>query len=480
VHSSTGDLLDKLSDQTKLGPDRLAVASHDCEISYGDLDRLSDRVADALRTAGCRPGERVGLRLNRSTNLIVQVVGAWKARLCYVPLDQAYPSQRTEQIIGLARPSAVVDEDGIRLTRSNDDEESSETGYLIFTSGSTGRPKGVPVTEKMVGALMAAALPKFDFVPADRWGLMHSYNFDFSVWEIWGALTSGASLHVPSQATLQSPHATIEFLRDAGITILNQVPSVFTQLAQSLEDENETLPDLRHVIFGGEDVRRADIAVWRSTGSSAALTNMYGITEITVHATYRRLEPFDEVGQPSSIGRPLPGFDHRIVDADLTEVPSGEIGELLLSGPQVATGYFRDPEQTRARMIRVADRLWYRTGDLVMETSGELAYVGRADGQVQLRGFRVETGEVERVIARSGLVRQQAVCAVERPGGVQLVAVVAVAAAELDVPDRLREFLRAQLPSYMVPARIVQVDRLPMTPSGKLDTRELANVGATP
>lgn len=480
MNRSTGGVLGKVSDQAEFDPDRLAVASHDREISYGDLERLSDRAADALRAAGCRPGERIGLRLSRSTNLIVQVVGSWKAGLCYVPLDPAYPSQRTQQIIELARPSAIVDDDGIRLMASDGDEDPSESGYLIFTSGSTGRPKGVPATQKMVGTLLAAALPRFDFVSADRWALMHSYNFDFSVWEIWSALTTGASLHVPSQATLQSPIATSEFLRDVGITVLNQVPSVFTQLAQALEDENETLSDLRHVIFGGEDVRRADIAAWRSTGSSAALTNMYGITEVTVHATHRRLDSQDEVGQRSPIGRPLPGFGHRVVDADVTDVPGGEVGELLLSGPQVAAGYFRDPEQSRGRMIRVDDRLWYRTGDLVTETRGELAYVGRTDGQVQLRGFRVETGEVERVIACSGLVRQQAVCAVERPGGMQLVAVVAAVENEIDILGGLREFLRARLPSYMVPVRIVQIDRLPTTPSGKLDARELANVAAKP
>ena len=470
--------IEALLAQVNQRPERVAVASSDGEITYRELEARSNAVAVALSDGGLRRGDRVGLRLDRSTNLIVHIVAAWKIGLCYVPLDPAYPSQRTEQILDLARPRAIVDDDSMHLTQIGGHEDPSETGYLIFTSGSTGTPKGVPVTDAMVGALLAVALPQFDFEPDDRWALMHSYNFDFSVWEIWGALTTGASLHVPSQATLRSPVATMDFLRDSAVTVLNQVPSVFTQLALTLEDEETNLPQVRHVILGGEDVRRANLAAWRATGSSAVLTNMYGITEVTVHATCRRLDDIDDSLLRSSIGMPLPGFEHRVVDSNLDNVRRGDVGELLLAGPQVAAGYFRNQSQTREQMIDLDGRSWYRTGDLVAEIDGELLYVGRSDGQVQLRGYRIETGEVEQVIARSGLARQQAVCVVERPTGLQLIAIIVVGDGSL-VADQIHAYLRSELPAYMVPSRIVEVDSLPVTPSGKLDTRALLSAGET-
>ncbi|WP_441249575.1 amino acid adenylation domain-containing protein [Kitasatospora sp. McL0602] len=466
-------------EQARRHPRRIAVRAADGALSYGELDTLAGGFAAAAAAAGLRPGERVGLRLTRGARLAVAVLGCAKAGLPYVPLDPAYPSERTALVADRAALALTVgDEDfdglAVRLPAAVPAVRPPTPGvaYVIFTSGSTGVPKGVPVTVASLSALFAATDRLFDFGPDDVWALMHSHNFDFSVWEMWGAWRSGGELAVPDQPTLRSPDRTAQWLADAAVTVLNQVPTVFGYLVQALAERSSALPAVRHLVFGGEELSVPAVRRWRALGHRAAVTNMYGITESTVHATFRRLAP-DELppDHPTPIGRPLPGLAHRVVDDALRPVRAGHGGQLLLSGGQVLTGYLWDEERSAERLVRLPDtgeQRWYATGDLVVEEAGELHYLGRADRQVQLRGYRIELGEVEAALLRTGAVHAATVSVASTPRGDRQLVAHVVPAAPATTAD-LRRAVAALLPEHMVPSRFVQVEELAVTASGKLD-----------
>ncbi|GLW90659.1 hypothetical protein Aglo03_14750 [Actinokineospora globicatena] len=338
------------------------------------------------------------------------------------------------------------------------------TAYVIYTSGSTGAPKGVVVTHRDVVTLLSAAQPSFQFGPDDVWTLFHSFAFDFSVWELWAPLLTGGKLVVVPHETSRSPEDFRDLLVEHGVTVLNQTPSAFYQLAAV---ERRGLAP-RVVIFGGEALDPTRLSGWPGT----RLVNMYGITETTVHVTFRELDPS---ATGSVIGLGLPGLTVHVLDSSLAPVPVGVPGEMYVGGGQLARGYLGQPGLTASRFVAdpfgaPGSRL-YRSGDLARWTeSGELEYLGRADHQVKIRGFRIEVGEVEAVLATAPGVTQCAVVArTDGPSGAHLAAYVIGTA---DVPV-LREHLRSRLPEHMLPAGFVTLDALPLTGNGKLDRRAL-------
>lgn len=451
---------------------RTAVVGAQGDWTYEELDRRSDEIASALSSAGVLPGARVGVVGTREPLLVAALVGVWKAQAVYVPLDPVFPSERTSAIelsAGLSALLRVIDGE-IEIEPRPAPANTPWSGYVIYTSGSTGRPKGVPIRRQQVGQLLNVLLPKFDFGVDDVWPLMHSYSFDVSVWEIWASLCSGGTLTIPSHQTLLSPDATVDFLARNGVTVLNAVPSVFGQLVAALEDRDATLPLIRHVLFAGEAMKVDTVMAWRRLGSQAAITNLYGLTEATIHTTFRRIshdEPLEQKRTP--IGRPLDGLDALVVDEDLRPVPEGSEGELLLTGPQVFAGYDDAPAVTKERLVTIDGRLWYRTGDIVTHED-DMRYLRRNDDQVQLRGFRVELGEIEAAASRVRDVSATAACIVETFGGPQVgLAVTLRPGNSTSLLDELREHLATVLPSYMRPYRIVAVDAMPLTPSGKLN-----------
>ena len=470
------DPLDSFLDCVNRNPSKTAVVSGGRSLTYRDLHESGLEVARRLRDAGLPPGSFVGLDASRDLGLLTALVGVWLADLVYVPLDPAYPSRRTEYIsanTGL-RATLRSTESGHEIVTHASGAEPAEpwSGYVIYTSGSTGNPKGVPVHRAAVGQLLGSALPLFDFDERDVWALLHSYNFDVSVWEVWGALTTGACLVVPDHETLVSPDATNSFLAQHRVTILNQVPSVFAHLVDALDDVGATVPDVRHVIFAGERLHMEALDRWRKN-HRAEVSNLYGITEATVHATFRRIaddETIDRTRTP--IGSPFPGLAHRVVDADLKEVADGHVGELLLSGLQVFEGYLGVPSAENARLVAIDGRMWLRTGDLVVR-GPDMLYVGREDDQAQIRGFRIEMGEIEAAAATVPGVHDQAACIVDGFGGPQLALAILVNGDGSDIAHRARCHLQDVLPSYMVPSRVAVVSALPQTPSGKLDRRTL-------
>ncbi|MFF4406800.1 amino acid adenylation domain-containing protein [Streptomyces sp. NPDC001404] len=477
-------------------PGRTAVRAEDGSLTYAELDERADRVARRLTEQV--PGSHVGIAMRRGTDLVAVILGTLKARKTYVPLDPHSPAARIEQILTAFPEGIAVVEDevhwpssglrslasgellapgagGERPAAGNAGDDPETCAYVIFTSGSTGRPKGVQVTHRNVMRLMRGSERHFGFGPGDTWSLFHSYAFDFSVWEIFGALLYGGTLAVVPETCAKSPDAFKEFLVREHVTVLNQTPSAFSQLLKVLTPEDAGRLAVRTVVFGGEALRYSALLPWYEImGERARLVNMYGITETTVHVTHHAVTPEYARGETASaIGRPLPDLTVTVVDEDGNVCPPGVPGEMVVGGAGVTAGYLGRPELTAERFpLRGGERV-YRSGDLgAVRPDGTLVHLGRIDKQVQLRGFRIELGEIETALLAVDGIRECTVRLDERdPEHPQLVAFAAGPA----VPDdaAVRQVLRERLPAYMVPARIVRTAALPLTINGKVDEAAL-------
>jgi acyl-coenzyme A synthetase/AMP-(fatty) acid ligase/acyl carrier protein len=337
------------------------------------------------------------------------------------------------------------------------------------------------VTHACVARLLSATQAWFAFGPQDVWTLFHSYAFDFAVWEAWGALLHGGRLVVVPELVRGTPELFHELLQRNGVTVLNQTPSAFAQLMR-VDSQSERPLDLRLVIFGGEALNVAELRPWleRHGEEQPRLVNMYGITETTVHVTYRpvRMADVDGATGASPIGRPIPDLQIYILDAGLEPVPAGIAGELYVGGDGLARGYLGRAGLTAERFapnpFADGDRV-YRTGDLVRYLEhGDLEFLGRADHQVKIRGYRIELGEIEAALLSHDAVEQAVVLAREdSPGDKRLVAYVVGPDGATPEVSTLRAHLKLSLPDYMVPAAFVGIDRVPLTPNGKLDRQAL-------
>jgi amino acid adenylation domain-containing protein len=498
-----GTLVQRFQEQARRSPHAPALTGEDVTLSYAELDGRANRLARHLVEGGVDPGSRVALLLERSPDLVVAILGVLKAGAAYVPLDPAAPAERIAYTLADAGVRVVVTHSRLAAAGETvprrvcldelplDGPDSAppvslrpdDAAYVIYTSGSTGAPKGVVVSHGNVLRLFAATRGWFGFGPTDVWTLFHSYAFDFSVWELWGALLFGGRLVVVPHETSRSPEAFHALLVREGVTVLNQTPSAFRQLIRADEAAGREHLALRTVVFGGEALEPASLRPWfeRRGDERPLLVNMYGITETTVHVTYRPIRAADlEAGQGSVIGRAMPGVQVHVLDAHGQLAPVGTPGEIHVGGSGVAWGYLDRPALTAERFVpdgvqgRPGARL-YRSGDLARWLpGGELEYLGRADQQIKIRGFRVELGEIESALAaHPGVSESVVVLREDVPGDRRLVAyVVPAEGAELTTTD-LRGHLAAGLPDYMVPAAYVELAALPLTVNGKVDRRAL-------
>jgi amino acid adenylation domain-containing protein/non-ribosomal peptide synthase protein (TIGR01720 family) len=492
-------------------PQAVAVRFEDRSLSYGELNGRANRLAHRLRDLGVGPDVLVGLCVERSMDLVVGILGILKAGGAYVPLDPGYPADRLAFMVEDARVPVVVThapamaalprladaarvmiEDLAAEPREHDAPplaSSDHVAYVIYTSGSTGKPKGVLVSHANMSRLMDATNDWFGFGPRDVWTLFHSFAFDFSVWELWGALAFGGRLVVVPYWVSRSPEAFVELLRTERVTVLNQTPSAFRPLIQA--EAASGSPDdlhLRLVIFGGEALDLGSLRPWfaRHGDARPQLVNMYGITETTVHVTYRPIRQRDvDAGLGSVIGVPIPDLSVRVLDRHRQMVPIGVPGELYVAGAGVSGGYLRRPELTAERFISdpggsERGRL-YRSGDLVRYLpNGDLEYQGRIDDQVKIRGFRIELGEIESVLSEHPAVREVSVIAREDSAGDRRLVAYIVADEQHDLFEELRAAAQARLPVYMVPAAFVRLSRLPLTHNGKVDRRALPKPDVDP
>ena len=499
-------------EQVRTSPDATAVVYEESSLTYAELNRRANRLAHYLRGLGVKPDARVAICLERGLETVVALLGVLKAGGAYVPLDPAYPVERLRFMLEDCAPVTLLTQghlqglftglrDAVSLVDLSDatawshqpdgNPDCASVGltpknlaYVIYTSGSTGTPKGVMVEHRNVTRLFAATEAWFHFSESDVWTLFHSYAFDFSVWEIWGALLYGGRLIVVPKSIVHSPEDFYKLVCQAGVTVLNQTPSAFRQLI-AVQEASKRDHQLRYVIFGGEALEVATLKPWYAQNEArhTDLINMYGITETTVHVTYRPLQRADSEEHPGSpIGCRILDLRIYILDEHRQPVPVGVAGEMYVGGAGVARGYLNRPELTAERFLadpfaaETGARM-YKTGDLARwHADGTLEFLGRNDFQVKIRGFRIELGEIEAVLAEHPGVREAAVVArADVPGEKRLVAYYTAADPNKQSGGaaEFRAFLSGKLPDYMVPAAYVRMERMPLTANGKLDRKAL-------
>ena len=511
TYASGPALHEQFERQVERTPDAVALAAFGAdearfELSYAELNRRANRVAHGLRAMGVVPNQLVGLRTERNAELVIGILAILKAGGAYLPLDPVYPKERVAfmledssvaivltqtklkaDLAGIAATVICLDEPIAAGTQADDNlpgvNGAGDLAYVIYTSGSTGKPKGVRITHQNVWRLFASTDHWYGFNERDVWPLFHSYAFDVSVWEFWGAYLHGGRLVVVPYWVSRSPEAFRELVVRERVTVLNQTPSAFQQYLQAELAQPPAEHTLRFIIFAGEALELQSLRPWfeRYGDTKPVLVNKYGITETTVHVTYRPITLADlDAGAGSVIGVPMLDLNIYILDPQGEPVPIGVPGEMYVSGPGVGLGYLNRPELTAQRFLpdpfdAGPNARMYRSGDLARRLdNGDIEYLGRMDQQVKIRGFRIELGEIEALIAQNGLVRQVAVIAREDVAGdKRLVAYLVASDQQGQIVEQLRERIRAVMPDYMMPAHFVFMPALPLTQNGKLDRRAL-------
>ncbi|EPY04933.1 amino acid adenylation domain-containing protein [Paenibacillus alvei TS-15] len=499
-------------EQVEKTPEQVAAVFGEERLTYRELNERAEQLARALRQLGVQPDDLVGLLTERSLDMMVGILGILKAGGAYVPLDPDYPEERIRYMLEdcgtkllvtqkkLAELAGIfagtilyvedelVDELGavstanpvkVEMVAEERNVRADHLAYVIYTSGTTGKPKGVLIEHRQVVRLLFTDRSRFDFGDTDVWTLFHSYCFDFSVWEMYGALLYGGKLVIIPKQTAQDPAAYLQVLKQEQVTIVNQTPTAFYHLADEELRCTDKRLSVRKVIFGGEALEPLQLKRFREKYPETQLINMYGITETTVHVTYKELTEDDLGLSKSNIGSPIPTLTAYVLDAARQPVPIGIPGELYVGGAGVARGYLNRPELTADRFVDhpfiVGERV-YRTGDLARwMPDGNLEYLGRIDHQVKIRGYRIELGEIETQLLRHEQVKETIVLARKSPAGdPYLCAYVVVTGeyGELDVAE-LRRYLGQHLPSYMIPSFFVALERMPLTSNGKIDRQAL-------
>ncbi|WBC00982.1 non-ribosomal peptide synthetase [Micromonospora sp. WMMA1976] len=481
-------------------PHRIAVVAGQQRVDYAGLNARANQLAHRLRAAGVGPETTVALCVRRDADLAVGILGILKAGGTYVPLDPEHPRDRLAYVVADAgvrlavvspeladrvpvAPAGVLRLDTLDGEPTTDPEavtDADHLAYVIYTSGSTGRPKGVGVAHRQVVRLLDSCVDALDLPPGGVWSLFHSYAFDFSVWELWGALTRGGTVVLVDRDTARDPERFAGLLARERVTMLSQTPGAFRNLRAALGDRPLAGLGVRHVVLGGEKLDLPELDGWLDgPGAGVRLVNMYGITETTVHVTHRLVTAADLTGDAvSPIGRALGDLTVHVLDRHLRPVPIGATGEMYVGGAGLARGYLGRPGLTAERFVpdpfsTVPGARLYRTGDRARHLpGGELEYRGRADDQVKIRGHRIELGEVEAALLRHPAVAQAAVVARGTRSGEHRLHAYLVVGAGL-TGEELRRWLRDRLPEAMVPATFTVLPALPLTANGKVDRRAL-------
>jgi amino acid adenylation domain-containing protein len=503
----TSTMHHRFEQQAGRAPEAIAVVMGEQRITYRELNERANQLARTLRAKGVRLDSLVAVCFERSIEMMVSLLAVLKAGGAYVPIDSSYPKERLAMMLEDAQAAVVltqeqlvpnlpatraeiicVDRDWPAISReaaTNLDPTArpENLAYMIYTSGSTGRPKGVIITHANVLRLLEAARPWFDFSHQDVWSLFHTYSFDVSVWEMWGCLLTGGRLVIVPYWVSRSPQEFHALLAKEQVTVLCQTPVAFYQLIEAEEAGAAALSGLRYVILAGEALNFANLRPWlkRHGDAKPQIINMYGPTEATVYCTYRRLTAADIENETRSlIGVPLLDANIYILDSKQRAVPPGVAGELCIAGAGVASGYLNRPDLTAERFVpdpfvnRAGARM-YKSGDLArFLAKGDIDFLGRLDNQVKIHGFRIELGEIEAILAQHPGVRDVTVAArKDGPGDKKLVAYFVTRSGNKVSGAELREFLQARIPAHMIPYAYVQLEALPLNPSGKVDRAKL-------
>ncbi|MGH9960190.1 MAG: non-ribosomal peptide synthetase, partial [Pyrinomonadaceae bacterium] len=469
-------------------------------LTYRDLDERANQLAHYLRKRGVGPQTLLALCLDRSAEMIVALLGVLKAGGAYLPMDPEYPGERLGFMVEDAGVSHLITTRDLMdcvptkvpsLILLDADRESisaqpvttpayirspNHVAYCIYTSGSTGKPKGVLVEHRNVVRLMVNDKFQFTITENDVWTMFHSYCFDFSVWEMYGALLYGGTLVIVPKEVTKDPSLFLELLIRERVTFLNQTPTAFYNLVKETLKRSKAGLALRYVVFGGEALNPIQLREWKQTYPEVRLVNMYGITETTVHVTFKEITDRDIRENLSNIGGPIPTTTTYVLDSNLRLLPVGVPGEVCVGGDGVSRGYLNRDELTSQKFVpnpyRAEDRI-YRSGDIAkLLPSGEMEYLGRIDNQVQIRGFRVELGEIQTHLLKHPAVAEAVVVARQAHSDETQIVGYVVPAADVSV-TALRNHLMQTLPHYMVPSAFLALEALPLTPNGKVDRKAL-------
>lgn len=507
-------------------PEATAVVFGNRRLSFGELEQQSNRLAWALRELGCAKGDRVCLLMPKGPAAIVAIQGTLKTGASYVPLDVANPASRLARMVRACRPRALLScgrygplvdqvrrladlESDLKVGWMNhdlspnarvspcfrlDDLESmpaspladvaasEDAAYVMFTSGSTGFPKGVVITHANALAFLDWALAYFGLSASDRISGHPPLHFDLSVFDVFGALSAGAELHLLPPDLSLLPHKLAAYIQRSGLTQWFSVPSVLNYLAKFDAVEFNDFPRLKRLLWCGEVLPTATLIHWMERLPHVTFTNLYGPTETTIASSYYTVPscPGDP-RQSIPIGRPCGGETLHVLDASLRPVPTGEVGELFIGGSGLSPGYWDDPGRTREMFVQLLDgekgqdRL-YRTGDLAsVDEQGIVWFHGRVDSQIKSRGHRIELGEIETAVQALDGLKESAVVALDTGGfeGKSIGCAFSPMTGSAPRPAELRRQLSKHLPSYMLPSRWLQLDSLPRNANGKIDRGRL-------
>lgn len=478
-------------------PDNTAIVFENQSLSYRELNEKANQLANLLRKKGIKRDSIVALMIERSLEMMIGILAILKAGGAYLPIDPDYPPDRIDYMLNDSQASILLTQSFLenRLTYDGEmiylDDEGLYTGssldlpdinlpgdlaYIIYTSGTTGKPKGVMIEHKNVVSLLYNDKMQFDFDSSDIWTMFHSQCFDFSVWEMYGALLYGGKLVIVPKLTAKNTRDYLELLKREKVTVLNQTPTAFYHLSDEEMLDQESKLAVRYVIFGGEALKPSLLKGWKEKYPQTKLINMYGITETTVHVTYKEITDEEIKTNTSNIGRPIPTLTTYIMDKYLKIVPVGVAGELCVGGAGVGRGYLNRPELTHEKFIenpyKPGERI-YRSGDLArILPSGDMEYLGRIDHQVKIRGFRIELGEIENQLLLHEEIKEAIVVAKEDSDGNSYLCAYFTSGSELSVTE-LRKYLSLELPDYMIPSYFVRIEKMPLTSNEKVNKKML-------
>ncbi|NOQ24119.1 MAG: amino acid adenylation domain-containing protein [Bacteroidales bacterium] len=486
-------------EQVKRTPENIAISNNGNRLTYSELNKKANLVAQQLREIGIDRDDIVSIFLDRSIETVFSMLGVLKSGGAYLPLDPDYPDDRIDFILNDSRSKIVIStknfserikfegsiicvEDlsdlGNNISNIEMINKPSDLCYIIYTSGTTGMPKGAMIVHRNAVRLFFNEKFQFDFSEKDVWTMFHSHCFDFSVWEMYGALLYGGKLIVIPKIVARDVVEYYKLLCEEKVTVLNQTPLAFYNLSEiALQDPDKSLENLRYVIFGGEALIPNKLAEWFNIYSNVKLINMYGITETTVHVTYKEISDYEIKNNISNIGKPIPTLTCYILDLNQKLVPIGVSGEICVGGLGVCKGYLYREELTKEKFIlnpyKSEERI-YRSGDLGrLLPNGDLEYLGRIDHQVKIRGFRIELGEIENQLLSIDQVSEAVVIDREDNSGERSLWGYVVENQKIEITE-IRSLISKNLPDYMIPSYFVKVDKIPLTVNGKTDRVELS------